>query len=175
MVANIAMALRTRQHEHESLLLEAPFEEICYWSGASRSRGRRRKVLEGKRRADIALFDRNDRSVYVVEAKRTWNRRTCFKDVERLLALLNECAKHKDGTLKAGFLCLTIMEWGHNRRQVEQKVSGKVCQIHEDIRGHFSIESRRMKSELGRKRWYPEQYCGVEEWVAAPFCMTFRS
>ena len=175
MVAHIATALRKRQHERESLLIEVPFEEIRDFSGASRSPGRRRKVLEGKRRADIALFDRQDRSVFVVEAKRTWDRKTCFKDVERLLALLHECAKHKDGTLKAGFLCLTIMEWGYNRKEVGQKANDKKCQIHEDIREHFNIKGRKMTSDLGRKRWCPEQYCNNEEWVAAPFCITFRS
>ena len=173
MVAHIAAALRKRQHEHESLLIEAPFEEIRECSEASRTPGRRRRVLEGRRRADIALFDGKDRSVYVIEAKRTWNRKPCFRDVKRLLALLHECARQRDGTLKAGFLCLTIVEWGTNRREVEHWASERMRQIHEDIREQFKIDGRKMTSKPGRKRWYPKKYCGNEEWVAVPFCIKF--
>ena len=173
MVAHIAAALRKKQNASESLLIEAPFEEIRECSGASRSPGRRRKVLQGKRRADIALFDRQYRSVYVIEAKRKWDRSTCFRDIERLRALLDLCAKQKNGTLKAGFLCLPIVEWGYTRTDVKQKVDRKMCRIREDVSESFCIGHPKMQSWQGPMRWYPEQYCDGEEWGTAAFCMAF--
>lgn len=173
MVAQIAESLRKKQSESESLLIEVPFSEIEEFSNASRRPGRRQNVLQGRRRADIALFDRQYRSVYVIEAKRMWTRRTCFRDIERILALLNTCARQRNGTLRAGFLCLPIAEWGHGKKEVKEKISKKIRRIEDDVRSHFEIGRRRMELKNGRIQWYPEEYSDGEDWGTSAICMTF--
>ena len=91
MAAQIAEAIRNEQLKDESLLLEAPFEQIRLWSGASRPRGRPREVLRGNRRADIAVFDWCGRTVYVVEAKRSWVRTGCERGASATLSAFGHC------------------------------------------------------------------------------------
>lgn len=175
MVAQIAAALRKAQDERESLVIEAPFDDLREYSGAARPPGRPRKVLQGSRRADIALFDRRGRTVHVIEVKRKWEKGRCFEDIERLLALLNACARQKDGSLKYGFLALPIVEWASTWREVKEKVDAKVDGIHQDIGGSFGIERRAMQSRRGRLRRYPERYGACGEWAAAAFCVAFSA
>lgn len=175
MVAQIAAALRREQDERESLLIEAPFDEIREYSGAARPPGRPREVLQGSRRADIALFDRRGRTVYVIEAKRKWERGRCFEDIERLLALLNACARERNGSLKNGFLALPIVEWASTLKEVKLKVDAKVDSIHQDIGTSFGIERRAMQSWRGRLRRYPKWYGEDGEWAAAAFCVAFST
>ena len=175
MVAHIAAALRREQDEGESLLLEAPFEEIREWSRAARRPGRPRQVLQGNRRADIALFDRRDRTVHVIEVKRGWNRQSCFRDVKRLMALLNVCARQRNGSLKHGFLALPIIEWAETWREVETKVKDKADSIEEEVQRKFGIEEPAVETCLGRMRRYPAAYGEDGEWAAAGYCLTFSN
>ena len=175
-VAHIAAELRKAQAKQESLLLEAPFDVIREWSGVSRPRGRPRQVLRGRRRADIALFDRRDRTVHVIEVKRRWERRSCFRDIERLLALLDVCAKQRNGSLKSGFfLALPIIEWAETWREVRAKVRDRANDIEENVRTHFDIRKRALEVRLGRMRRYPATYDEDGEWAAAGYCLTFSN
>ena len=173
MVAHIAAALRRQQDERESLLLEAPFEEIRECSGAARHPGRPRAVMQGKRRADIALFDRRGRTVHVLEVKRKWERAGVFRDIERLLALLNACAKQKNGSLKHGFLVLPIVEWAETPKEIKVQVRSRARNIEADIRTKFSIEEPTVEFRMGRMRRYPHHYGETGEWAWAGFCATF--
>ena len=173
MVAHIAAALRRKQDERESLLLEATFEEIQECSGAARRLGRPRKVLQGRRHADIALFDQRGRTVHVIEAKRRWERRTCYRDIKRLLALLNGCAGERDGSLRHGFLALPIVEWAETRREVRAKVHARACNIEEDVQTSFGIEESTVEYCLGGMRWYPNQFGEEGEWAMEGFLRDF--
>ena len=175
MAAQIAEAIRNEQQEDESLLLEAPFEQIRHWSGASRPRGRPREVLRGNRRADIAVFDRRGRTVHVIEAKRSWERTGCFRDIERLRALLDACARQRAGSLKCGVLALLIVEWGPTWREARVKIEKKAERIETDVRESFGIGSRQAQFCLGRTRRYPIDYGNSVEWAAAGFCGVFSS
>ena len=175
MVARIAAALRKEQDDGESLLVEAPFDEIRDCSQAKRKRGRPRKVLQGSRRADIALFDRRGRSVHVIEVKRGWVRNRCFNDIERLLGLLDACARERHGSLKHGFLALPIVEWAETWGEARADVEARASSIEEDVRESFGTRGRKLRSCLGRMRRYPEYYGADEEWAAAGFCMTFSN
>ena len=175
MVAHIAAALRREQDERESLLLEAPFDEIREWSLAARRPGRPRQVLQGNRRADIALFDRRDRTVHVIEVKRRWDRKCCFRDVERLLALLNVCARQSNGSLKHGFLALPIIEWAETWRDARARIQDKADSIEEEVQREFGIEEPTVKTSLGRMRRYPAAYGEDGEWAAAGYCLTFSN
>ena len=172
MVAHIAAALRKEQGAGESLLLEATFDEIRECSGATRQPGRPKNVLQGSKRADIALFDRRGRTVHVVEVKRSWGRRSGFKDIERLRDLLKACAEQKNGSMKHGFLALPIVEWAETRREVRAKVRSRASNIEQEVRSRFGLEESALQSCLGGMRWYPRRYGEELEGALAGFCLT---
>ena len=86
MVAHVAAALSHALRDDGSLLVEAPFKDIREWSRAARRRGRPLDVLRGGRRADIALFDNQDRTTHIIELKRSWRRTGCHADINRFTA-----------------------------------------------------------------------------------------
>lgn len=173
LVARIAEAVAKKQDSRESLVLQAPFEEIRHWSGAARPRGRPRMVLQGRRRADIALFDGRGRSIHVIEVKRFWQRGRCFRDIRRLRALLAACARHRDGSLKHGYLGFLIADWGPTRKEAQSAVEHRVALISDDVRNSFRIEEPTVQFHLGRMKRYPAEYGQEGEWMAAAFCMSF--
>ena len=177
MVAHIAAALRKEQDEGESLLLEAAFKEIREYSGTDRRPGRPQKILKDRNRADITLLNQGDRTVHVIEVKRSWdNKKRCFRDIERLLALLEACARQKSGSLKYGFLALPIVESAKTRSEVRGKIKAKAKSIEKEVRMEFQEEFEtkfRVEPRLGGMRWYPEDYYENKEYALAGFCLTF--
>ena len=175
MVAHVADALRKEQGPQESLLFEATFEEVREFSGAARPPGRPKNILQGRKRVDIALFDRRGRTVHVIEVKRSWGRRSCFRDIERLLALLNACAKQRNGSMKHGFLALPIVEWAETRGKVRAKIRSRASNIEQDVRSSFGLEGSALDPCLGGMNWYPKRYGGEGEWALSGLCLTFSS
>lgn len=183
MVAHIAAALRKKQDEGESLLLEATFKEIREYSGADRRPGRPKKVLKDRNRADITLLNQGYQTVRVIEVKRSWdNKKSCFRDIKRLLALLEVCARQKSGSLKYGFLALPIVESAKKRSEVRDKIDAKVKKIKRDVRTEFQEEFEttfRVEFRLGDISWYPkhyrEKYGDEKEYALAGFCLTFSN
>ena len=181
MVAHIAAALRKEQDKGESLLLEATFKEIREYSGAQRQPGRPQKVLKDRNRADITLLNQCYRTVRVIEVKRSWdNKKRCFRDIKRLLALLEACARQKSGSLKYGFLALPIVESAKTRSEVRGKIQAKAKSIKRDVRTEFRKEFKtkfRVEPRLGDMSWYPkhygEKYGDEKEYALAGFCLTF--
>ena len=182
MVAHIAAALRKKQDKGESLLLEATFKEIREYSGADRRPGRPRKVFKDGNRADITLLNQDGRTVRIIEVKRSWDKTTCFRDIRRLLALLEACARQRSGSLKYGFLALPIVETAKTRSEVRDKIDAKVKKIKRDVRTEFQEEFEmkfRVKPHLGDISWYPkhyrEKYGDEKEYALAGFCLTFSN
>ena len=182
MVAHVAAALREEQDQRESLLLEASFKEIRKYSGTRRPRGRPQEVLNDRNRADITLFDQRDRTVHVIEVKRSWDydKKGCFRDIERLLALLKVCAGQGSGSMKYGFLALPIVEWAEKQSEVRRKIRDKAKSIKKEVRTKVQTEFQkkfettfRVEPRLGRMRWYPEDYCENKKYALAGFCLTF--
>ena len=171
MAANVAEALTKVLGSGESLLIEAPFDQIQEWSGAARPRGRPREVLRGNRRADIALFNRQGRSKCVIEVKRSWNRSTCRHDIRRLLALLHACAGERNGSLKFGMLGLLIVEYDTTPHLVREKIRKKVKRIKRVVRELPGIGQANVQFSLGSIEPYPKKYGFGEEWGAAGFCI----
>ena len=180
MVAHVAAALRKEQDKRESLLLEATFKEIREYSDTPRPRGRPRKVLKDRNRADITLIDQRYRTVHVIEVKRIWAKKECFDDIERLLALLEACAGQGSGSMKYGFLALPIVESAKTRSEVGCKIQKKYGDIKEEVQTKVRTKFRkkfgtefRVESCLGDKRWYPKDYDEKKEYAVAGFCLTF--
>ena len=111
LVAEIAAAIHTMQAREESLLLEAPYEKCLEWSGATPQRGRRLDTFKGGR-ADIALFNGDGQTKYIVEVKRTLNRRTLRNDLTKLTDAIAKCSKQKDGKLMRAFLAVFLQSAG---------------------------------------------------------------
>ena len=145
MVTCIAEEIRGKQGVCESLLLEAPIDEVMERSGAAKAPGPKKKVLRGKKRADIALFDERGRSIYIIEAKRRWARSVCFKDIEKLLAWTHAGGKAKNGTIKAGFLCMPIVKWAHDRKELNYKIKEQIRIIKDDVDSLFVKGNREVK------------------------------
>ena len=178
MVAHVAHALSNAIKKDGSLLVEAPFADIQYWSGAGRRRGRPREVLRGRRRVDIVLFDTQGRPTHVVELKRYWNRRGCYADINRLVGLLHACAGEMDGSLKYGLLGLLIVESGVTWEAAEASVQKKARSIEDEIRSAFGFHGfhgARTTFRIGGMRCFPEKYREKykldRQWAAAGLCM----
>ena len=175
LVAEIAKALRKKQNRGESLLLQAPFEEIRFWSGAARPPGRPRAVLRGNRRADIAVFDERGRTTHVIEAKRFWQRGRCFYDIKRLRALLNVCARHKNGSLRHGYLAFLIAESGSTPKAARSCVKRRAQCIKDDVRTRFQLKKSDVEFHLGNMARYPREYNEDGEWMVGAVCMVFSN
>ena len=180
MVAHVAAALREEQDERESLLLEASFKEIRKYSDARRPRGRPQEVLNDRNRADITLFDQRDRTVHVIEVKRSWDydKKGCFRDIERLLALLKVCAGQGSSSMKYGFLALPIVESAKKQSEVRRKIRDKAKNIEKEVQAEFQkkFETKfRVERRLGGMRWYPEDYYENKKYALAGFCLTFSN
>ena len=177
MVAHVAAALRKEQDERESLLLEATFKEIREYSNTPRRRVRLSEVSKDSYRADITLFDLRDRTVHVIEVKRSWdNKSRCFQDIKRLLALLEDCSGQVSGSMKHGFLALPIVEVAKTRREVRDKIRSKADSIEKEVRKKFRKKlgtKFRVEPCLSRMRWYPKHYDEKKEYAIAGFCLTF--
>ena len=153
------------------MLLEAPFDEIREWSGASCRRGQPREVLRGRRRADITLFNRQGKPTHVVEVKRFWIKNTGSMDIERLLGLLDACSGQADGSLKHGLLGLLIAEKGTTWQAAKESVKCKAQIIENYIRTMPSMNQYKAEFTLGRMRRYPECWEDKEEFADAGFCI----
>ena len=170
MVARVAETLHAVLGANETLLLEAPFDEIREWSGASCRRGRPHEVLRGRRRTDITLFDRQGKPTHVVEVKRFWNSK-CLTDIERLLRLLDTCAGQAGGSLKHGLLGLLIATRSATWTGAKERVEIKAQRIEDDVKTLPGMNQYKAQFTLGRMRRYPECWEDKEEFAAAGFCI----
>ena len=175
MVANVADWLHEALGDNESLLLETQYGWIQEWSGASRPRGRPPEALKGKPRADIAVFNAREKPAYVIELKRSWDRKRCFTDIRRLRATLRQCARQVNGSLKHGILGLMIVESGASRYAAQRKIRDKAAAIQEDVQTSFKLDDSKVEFSRGDMRRFPNWYKYDEEWFAAGFCITLSS
>ena len=171
----IASYLRRAQKEQESILFEVSFEEIREDSEVLRRPGRVRKILKDTHRSDIVLFDRKRRPVHVIEVKRYWNRRNCFKDIRRILALLNEYSREKNGSLNHGVLVFPIIEWASSKSEVREKVRKKEQKIKHDVKTQFSLDKQSVifNFRMSSLRYYPHLYEYEHELGFAGCCLSF--
>ena len=66
--------------------------------------GRRLGTFKGRKRADIALFNVNGQTKYIIEVKRTLIKRELRKDLKRLCDAIAKCSGQEDGNLRRAFL-----------------------------------------------------------------------
>ena len=80
LVAGIARALHEqRQGIHDRLWLEMPFDQIMDDD-----------VANDDRRVDIALLDKCEKPICVIEVKRYWDKDRCLEDLNRIKYLVGD-------------------------------------------------------------------------------------
>ena len=174
LVAGIAKKLRAALWHEESLLMEMPFSDIQAWSEARPPRGRPRETLRGAKRADIVLLDENERPVCMVEVKRFWERKGCFKDLARIRDLLRLCENQRAGSLKRGFLAVMLAKREFVSRSAGERTRDQADQIKTIIREVFPREGLTLRCHLGEVRNYPLEFQTLREqpnWAHAGVCI----
>ena len=174
LVAGIAKKLRAKLWHEESLLMELPLSEIQKWSEARRPRGRPRETLRGAKRADIVLLDENERPVCIVEVKRFWNRKGCFKDLERIRDLLLLCENQRAGSLTRRFVAVMLAKKELMSRSAGERTRDQAEQIKTTIREEFPREGLTLRCQLGAVRNYPREFRMLREqpnWAHAGLCI----
>ena len=178
LVAKIAEALADIQNESESLVMELPFHCIQEWSGVGRPKGRPVKTLSGRNRADIVLLDNKDRPVYVIEAKRFWQPKKCYEDLERLRDLLRKFSENQEGSLKSGFLTTTLPKKATRRQSASDRIHKEMEKIEEGICDEFDRKAQKVLCHFGPIREYPQEYRTMydePEWALVGLCVEVSS
>ena len=121
------------------------------------------------------MFNAEGNSAYVIELKRAWTRKTCFTDIERLLAALRACDAQVDGSLRNGMLGVLIVKFGSSPETAKRKTCRRVKAIEEDVRDHFGLNDSNVTFSCGDMVRFPRKYEFEKEWFAASFCITLSS
>lgn len=106
------------------------FQSIMSEAEADPQRGRPPKVISGRKIADIALLDNQERPVCVIEVKREWNANACLQDIRRVYALLR---KLESGSLQYGFFAVLLVQRVHGNRDMEYKIDRVISAINQRI------------------------------------------
>ena len=128
----IARKLRKYQDVDESLFMECPFSSIREWSGAGRPPGRPPAVVSDSNRSDIVLFNKNRMPTCVIEVKRKWATKSCFKDLRRVNELVKRYSHQRNGSLRRGFLAVYL--------EKQQSVDDEIRKIQELVTKEFGGE-----------------------------------
>lgn len=172
--ASVARSLNKVLSEDECLAMELTISVIQEWPEANRPRGRPRATLTGRRRVDIAVLDRNERPICVVEVKRYWDRTTCFADLERIRDLLLRCGEQRNGSLKRGFLAFTLVRKALRRQTARARTAEQGNAIKRIVGDEFPLEGLTVRCKMGNVRNLPRQYREVwaePNWTHAAFCI----
>jgi len=71
-------------------------------SGAPRKAGAPPKLFKSGARADVVMFDSQERPRICFEIKRSWIASTGMNDIVRLCTLVDKCGSHVSGSVQAG-------------------------------------------------------------------------
>lgn len=109
LVSRIAKMIYAYQSEEESILLEVPYKICKEWAGVNPAPGRPVKTFKGTKRVDIALFNGNGRTKYIVEVKRlVTGKKALYDDLNRICKAIEQCSGRNDGTMRRAFLALLV-------------------------------------------------------------------
>lgn len=175
-VSSIAEALNIRQEEHESLLMEVPFQCIRDLSEARAKRGPRPATLKGTNRADIVLFNRFDRPTCVIEVKRSWNKVRCWRDLERIRDLVLTCAHGQGGSLRRGFLAMIIAKKATNTMSAKDRIKNHIDSIERVIDKEFKRGGLNVRYDPGEASPLGDQFRQLYgDWSASSYCIEVSS
>ena len=163
LVAGIAEVANKLQDGHESLLMEASFGYIRCYSGAKPRPGPLPKTFSRGKRADIVLFNGNDQATRVIEVKRSWKKRTCLQDLERIRDLVSIFSHKHGGSLRRGFLALMIARSSTKRprKYPEERIWERLAEIRnilEPVRAEFKKKGQNLRYCPSEVWMLPQQY-----------------
>ena len=121
----------------ETPVLELPVSYIRQWTGA-KGRGRTRANIRPLKRVDIALLNRKDRPIHLIEVKQKWKKKTGYADVEKLRDILVTYGPRNDGTLKSVFL--SVYWQAHRRRPyLDEKLDDVETEVKKMLGGSEAV------------------------------------
>ena len=177
-VSEVARRLYHQSANGQSLLMEVPFSDIEEWSEARRQRGPRRRTLRGNRRADIVIFDRDDYPAAVIEIKRRWSARPCFRDLKRIRDLIIAYGPGQEGSLGMGCLAFMVQEWATKRITAPERVDRRIETICRAVKDGFDSQGLVLEFQRSDSRGYPPRYQRIQEqgeWAHAAVCIALSA
>ena len=151
LVSRIAKMIYAYQSEEESILLEVPYKKCKEWAGVNPAPGRPVQTFKGTKRVDIALFNGNRRTKYIVEVKRLVTGKIALHDdLNRICKAIERCSKRNDGTMRRAFLALLVT----HKKGSEIKTNNIRGWIKEFIGGYDG----RVGVKVTRKCWDRSDY-----------------
>ena len=170
MVAEIAEKINNRQSKRESLQMELAFEYIRKQSTSRPAKGPRSKALNDGNRADIVLFNKNEKPVCVIEVKRSWNYDSCWRDLHRICALVDRHSSRMGGSLECGYLALMLAKGETKSKSAKTRVKEYFNEIKEFVGYEFSRNTQCISFGIREAGRLPECYQKHHgEWQAASF------
>lgn len=173
-VSVVARKLYRQIANGHSLLMEVPFSDIQEWAEAAPTRGRRRRALNGGNRADTVIFNGNDRPIAVVEIKRRWSHRACFRDLTRLRDLIVAYGPRRQGTLRKGYLAFMVQQKETRRETAIERLHWKIEAISDTVLEGFNAQGLELDCFRSSARTYPLRYRtrhDQDNWAHAAVCI----
>ena len=176
MVAYIAEALNKRQEKHESLMMELSFRDITNLANATPMPGPRPATITETKRADIVLFNGSNHPTCVIEVKRSWNSEQCLKDLARLRDLVRRLSHAKGGSLRRGFLAMSIAKQETSTKSPEDRINEQTEKILKIVEGNFSPKGQNIDWHLGTAIALGKTFQKIYgNWKVASFCIEIYS
>ena len=151
MVACVAASIHRKQTDQESLWIEVPFADIRRMAEA-RVRGRPPTTLASQNRADLVLFNARGQPTTVIELKRKWDKKPCLDDLVRVRELVLHFSKTNNGTLRRGFVGLSIAKQATLAKPAEQRIREQVRKIEDVLQKDFSASGCNVSTSLKLSR-----------------------
>ena len=173
LAASIAQAVHECQTEDESLLMELSFGDIEALSGANAMRGPRPVNFSVANRADIVLLNRVRKPICIIEVKRSWNRKHCLNDLDRVYNFVRRLSHSKSGSIQRGFLAFTIAKKATRKKTSDCRIIEHIETIKEQINAHFRRRTKNIRFHTSRRFIsLGERHAKVwGEWKIAGFCV----
>ena len=173
-VSVVANMLYRRRINGQSLVMEVPFSDIEEWAEAEPRRGRRRRTLSGRNRADIVIRDENSFPINVIEVKRRWSVKSCFKDLKRIRDLIVQYGPDQGGPLTTGVLAFMVQQRETRRETATKRLDDKIDAIWEIVEDTFNAQELVLECHRSDPREYPRRYQVRHEqnnWAHAAVCI----
>lgn len=152
LVSRIAKRIHRYQSEEESMLLEVPYKTCREWAGVNPPQGRPVSTFNGKKRVDIALFNGDGRTKYIVEVKRQIaGKSLLYDDLYRISEIIKQCSRQKAGTMQRAFLAILAT---HRKGSTV-----KINNIKRWVKDFIDQDNKvKVIAEMSKKSWVASDY-----------------
>jgi hypothetical protein len=120
-------------------------------SGAPRRSGAPPKLFRSGARADVVMFDSQQRPRVCFEIKRSWIASTGMNDIVRLCTLVDKCGTHVDGSVQAGIFVFFDVK-SPRARDASDKEDNRLAEIKETVDA-WGLVCRKRDGELWEQEY----------------------